>query len=404
MTGGGPGRGAGVGQTGGVTDAQQLGWTPSALARGAVAVVDLDAFRDNVARCAEAAPSAEVMAVVKADAYGHGLVACGTAALEAGATWLGVALMEEAIALREAGVGGRVVAWLATPGAPWAACLVRDVDVSVSTRWALDEVVLAAQATDVRARVHLKVDTGLSRSGATPPDWPDLVAAARRAEAEGYVQVVGVWSHLAHADAPGHPTIARQLDVFAQAGETATAAGLVPEVRHIANSAATLSLPAAHFELVRPGVALYGLTPGADLGSAADLGLRPVMSLRARLASVKRVPAGTGVAYGHDFVTTSETVLGLVPLGYADGIPRAAVNAGPVQAAGARRRIAGRVSMDQLVIDLGTDEAHEGEEVVLFGEDGPSADDWAEVCGTIGYEIVTRIGPRVPRVHRGVRS
>ncbi len=379
-------------------------WTPAALSRGAVAVIDLEALRSNVRLMVGAAPGARVMAVVKADAYGHGLVPCATAALEAGATWLGVALFEEAIALRDAGVGGRVLAWLAVPGSAWAECLVRDVDVSVSAGWALDEVRAAARETGCRARVHLKADTGLSRNGATPADWPVLVAAARAAESDGLVEVVGIWSHFACADVPGDPSIARQVAIFDSALAIAERAGLRPEVRHIANSAAVLTLPVAHYDLVRTGIAMYGLTPGEGVGTASALGLAPVMSLRARLASVKRVAAGEGVSYGHQYTTARETTLGLVPVGYADGIPRSAANVGPVLAAGRARPLAGRVCMDQVVLDLGDDLAAPGDEVVLFGADGPSADDWATACGTIGYEIVTRIGPRVPRVQVGVPS
>ncbi|MDA8436467.1 MAG: alanine racemase [Actinomycetales bacterium] len=388
--------------TAGPSAAQHAGWTPEARARGAVATVDLDALRSNLARCAEAADGAQVMAVVKADAYGHGLVPCARAALEGGATWLGAALPTEAIALRDAGVGGRVLTWLAVPGAPFAGCLTRDVDVSVSALWALEEVCAAARATGVRARVHLKADTGLSRNGATPDEWPALVSAARVMEAEGLVEVVGLWSHLASADAPTHPSVARQLDVFDEALGLAEAAGLRPEVRHLANSAGTLGVPRSHHDLVRVGIAMYGLSPGADIGTARDLGLRPVMTLRARLASVKRIRAGAGVSYGHEYTASRDTTVGLVPLGYADGIPRAAANAGPILAAGAVRTVAGRVCMDQVVVDLGDDEAEPGDEVVVFGAGGPSADDWAAACGTIGYEIVTRIGPRVPRVPVGV--
>jgi alanine racemase len=379
-------------------------WTPAAAARGAVAVIDLDALRSNLAVCRAALPGVEVMAVVKADAYGHGLVPCATAALEGGATWLGVALLDEAVALRDAGVGGRVLAWLAVPGARWGACLVRDVDVSVSALWALDEVRAAAGSTGRVARVHLKVDTGLSRNGATPDDWPGLVAAARAAEVEGRVQVVGIWSHLASADVPADPSVARQVAQFETAVTVATEAGLRPEVRHLANSAGALGTPSARYDLVRLGIAMYGLTPGDEIGTADQLGLRPVMSLRARLASVKRVPRGVGVSYGHEYTTPADTTLGLVPVGYADGLPRAAANRGPVLASGRTRTVAGRVCMDQVVVDLAGDPAEPGDEVVLFGADGPSADDWAAACGTIGYEIVTRIGPRVPRVQLGVTS
>jgi alanine racemase len=385
-----------------VVDGSAGGWTADALARGAVAVIDLGALRSNLAACREVTGDAAVMAVVKADAYGHGLVPCARAALEGGATWLGTALLAEAVALRDAGVGGRILTWLAVPGARWADCLERDIDVSVSALWALDEVCDAARATGRRARVHLKADTGLSRNGATPDDWPELVAAARVAELEGLVEVTGLWSHFASADVPTDPSVTAQLGVFDEALAIAAGAGLQPEVRHLANSAGALGVARSHHDLVRVGIAMYGLSPGAEIGTARSLGLRPVMTLKARLASVKRISAGSGVSYGHAYVADRDTTVGLVPLGYADGLPRAAANVGPLRAAGADRTIAGRVCMDQVVVDLGDDEAAPGDEVVIFGTGGPSADDWAAACGTIGYEIVTRIGPRVPRVMLGV--
>jgi alanine racemase len=385
-----------------VVDGSPGGWTADAVARGAVAVIDLDALRSNLDACRAVTGDAAVMAVVKADAYGHGLVPCARAALEGGATWLGTALLSEAVALRDAGVGGRILTCLAVPGAPWADCVERDIDVSVSALWALDEVCDAARATGRRARVHLKADTGLSRNGATPDDWPELVAAARVAELEGLVEVTGLWSHFATADVPTDPSVSAQLGVFDEALTIADGAGLRPEVRHLANSAGALGVPRSHHDLVRVGIAMYGLSPGADVGSAQALGLRPVMTLKARLASVKRIAAGSGISYGHAYVADRDTTVGLVPLGYADGLPRAAANVGPLRAAGADRTVAGRVCMDQVVVDLGDDAAAPGDEVVIFGTGGPSADDWAAACGTIGYEIVTRIGPRVPRVTLGV--
>ena len=379
-------------------------WTRAAIARGAVAAIDLDAYRSNIERCREIAGGAAIMAVVKDDAYGHGLVQCGRAAREAGAEWLGVALLEEAIRLRDAGVDGRILAWLATPGADFAACISRDIDVSVSTLWALDEVMAAVRETGKQARIHLKADTGLSRSGANAADWPALVEAARAAEGAGTITVVGLWSHFAAADEPGHLSVARQQLAFDEAVRHADAAGITPEVVHMANSAAMIELPESHHNLVRVGIASYGLSPHVARVSAADLGLRPVMSLRARLASTKTIPAGTGASYGWDYMATSDTTVGLVPLGYADGLPRSAVNAGPVYSAGRTTHLAGRVCMDQIIVELADTGAKAGDEVVLFGAEGPSADEWAEACGTINYEIVTRIGPRVPRVYLGESS
>jgi alanine racemase len=371
--------------------------------------IDLDALRANVRRLLEIAAPAQVMAVVKADAYGHGMIPCARAALEAGATWIGTAVPEEALALRAVGIEAPILTWLHAPGDDFEALVRGRVDVSVSGQWALHAVLEAVEATGVPARIQLKADTGLGRNGAQPLDWPLVVDEAVKAERDGLLRVTGIWSHFACADEPGHPSIQRQLTAFHEALAYAQAAGVRPEVRHMANSPATLSIPESRFDLVRTGVAMYGLSPAPELGLPADHGLRPVMSLVARLASVKRVPAGHGVSYGHTYHTSQETRLALVPAGYADGIPRAASGLGPVSIAGRRYTVAGRVAMDQFVVDLGPgDEAEPdprvGEEAVLFGpgDDGsPTAQDWAEAVNTIGYEIVTRIGPRVPRVYTG---
>ncbi|NHC14957.1 alanine racemase [Motilibacter deserti] len=370
---------------------------PSRTAR-----IDLGAIRSNVESLRAHAGQAEVLAVVKADAYGHGLLPSARAARAAGASWLGVALLEEALALRAAGVDGRLLAWLLAPGEPRLAdAVAADVDLSVSAVWGVDEAVAAARAVGRPARLHLKADTGLSRGGATAADWDQLVATALRAEADGTVRVVGVWTHLAWADVPDHPTVDKQLDAFAYAVERAERAGARLEVRHAANSAATLTRPDARFDLVRPGLAVYGLSPVPQLGGPEAYGLRPAMTLTAKLALVKRVPEGSGVSYGHAYVTPRDTTVGLVPLGYADGVPRHASGSGPVLAAGRRRKVAGRVCMDQFVLDLGDDAAAAGDEVVLFGagDDGaPTAEEWAQAAGTISYEIVARLGPRVHRV------
>lgn len=373
--------------------------TPTSHLR-AWAEIDLDALAHNVAVLRRAAPSAELMAVVKADAYGHGLVPVAAAARGAGATWLGVALPEEALALRAAGDTGPLLCWLAAPGSDFAGCIAADIDVSAYGLGMLSEVAEAARAVGRTARVHLKVDTGLSRGGAMPP-WDEFFTAARALESDGVIDVVGLWSHLAYADEPTHPTIAAQVAAFEAALGAAQRAGLQPPLRHLANSAATLSLPHTHYDLVRPGIAIYGISPGAAVGTEAKLDLRPVMTLKSRLVTVKPIPAGTGVSYAHAYVTEADTEVGLVPLGYADGIPRAGSNVLPVQISDATLQISGRVCMDQVVVDLHGAAAQAGDEVVMFGDarhGHPTATDWAQASGTIGYEIVTRIGPRVPRV------
>ncbi|WP_367433666.1 alanine racemase [Streptomyces celluloflavus] len=365
------------------------------------AAIDLAAVRSNVRALRRRAPGAELMAVVKSDGYGHGAVRCGRAARAAGASWLGTALPEEAFALRAAGDTGRLMCWLWTPGGPWHQAIEQDIDVSVSGLWALREVTVAAQACARPARVQLKVDTGLGRNGCQPADWPELIAAARAAEVAGELTVTGVWSHFACADEPGHPSIPLQLAAFRKALADAAAAGLRPEVRHIANTPALLTLPEAHFDLVRSGIGVYGVSPSPEIGIPEDFGLRPAMTLEASLASVKRVPGGHGVSYGHHYTTPGDTTLALVPLGYADGIPRHASGSGPVLVAGKWRTVAGRIAMDQFVVDLGGDGAQPGDPAVLFGPGDrgePTAEDWARATGTIGYEIVTRIGTRVPRV------
>ncbi|MGW1073835.1 alanine racemase [Streptomyces sp. NPDC002537] len=368
------------------------------------ALVDLAALRANVRLLRSRAPEAQLMAVVKADAYGHGAVPCARAAREAGAAWIGTATPDEALALRAAGDRGRLMCWLWTPGGPWREAVEADVDVSVSGLWAVREVSDAARACGRTARVQLKIDTGLGRSGCQPDDWPELIAAARAAEDAGLIKVTGVWSHFACADEPGHPSIQAQLRVFKDAVDYAERQGIEPEVRHIANSPATLTLPESHFDLVRTGIAIYGVSPSPEVGTPADLGLKPVMTLSATLASVKRVPGGHGVSYGHHYITPGPTTLALVPVGYADGIPRAASGTGPVLIGGKWRTVAGRVAMDQFVVDLGGDSARVGDEAVLFGPGDrgePTAEDWARATGTIAYEVVTRITKRVPRVYVG---
>jgi alanine racemase len=371
--------------------------------------IDLDAIRSNVAELKRRAGAAEVLAVVKADGYGHGMLPSARAALDGGAAWLGVAMADEALQLRAAGLTAPTLAWLLGPHDDWSALVAADVDVGVNAGWALDHAVAAARDTGRQARVHLKVDTGLGRAGVQPRDWPDLVEAAAKAHADNSIEVVGIWSHLAYADDPAHPTVSQQRQRFDEALEVAARSGLQPQLRHLANSAATLALPETHFDLVRPGVSVYGLSPGPKVGVSMDLGLTPAMTFVTEVALVKGVPAGHGVSYGHRYTTPEDTTLALVPVGYADGVPRALTNIGEVAIGGSRFRIAGTVCMDQFVVDVGSravggEPVKAGDPVTLFGPgiDGePTADDWAAVLNTINYEIVTRVGARVPRSYRG---
>ena len=365
----------------------------------AEASVELGAIAGNVAALRAHVAPAPVMAVVKANGYGHGAVPAAQAAVRGGADWLGVVHVAEALEVRRAGIDVPLLCLMAIGTDDHAAAIAANVDLAAGSTDMVRRLAAAAEVAGRSARVHLKADTGLSRGGATPADWPQVLAAARAAEADGSIVVAGVWSHFASADEPGNPSIDAQLSAFKEALAVAEHAGVTPQVRHIANTAAALDVPQARYDLVRIGGGCYGL---ATLPGGPPPWLRPAMTLRARLALVKRVPAGTGVSYGHRYITSRETTLGLVPLGYADGIPRAATGKPLVFARGRRWPIAGTVCMDQLVIDFGDEPVTEGEEVVLFGpgdEGEATAQEWGEELGTISYEIVTGIGGRVPRSH-----
>lgn len=368
------------------------------------ATIDLDAISANVAALKSCAGRAEVMTVVKADAYSHGLVPVAKAALAGGATRLGAAVLPEAFALRAAGITAPIFAWLAAPGAAYQRAITEDIELAAYGLGQLAEIAGAAAAAGKPATIHLKADTGMWRGGGAPEDWPALAAAAYRAESDGLIEVEGVWSHLACADEPGHPSIGAQLAVFDDAVEAAHAAGLRPRLRHIANSAATLSLPASHFDMVRPGIATYGINPIPGSERDGMPVLRPAMTLAGSIIQAKRAPAGSGVSYGHTYVTERDTTLAVVPLGYADGIFRSAGGSAEVLLHGHRYPVVGRVCMDQFVIDVGNAAVSAGDRALLFGpgdEGEPTADDWAEASGTIAYEVLTRIGARVPRIYVG---
>ena len=295
-----------------------------------------------------------------------------------------------------------MLCWLTVPGDDVGAAVEADIDVTVYSETELAEVV--AGAGERTARVQVKVDTGLSRGGAPRDQWPALFAAAAGLERDGRIAVTGVWSHLSSSDEPEDPANDAQESAFHEALTEATRAGLDPELRHLANSAAAIMRPSARFDLVRVGIATYGLDPAP--GHTPDLGLVPAMTARASLALVKDVEEDTAVSYGRTWTAERPTRLGLVPVGYADGLPRAGSNHAEVLVAGARRPVRGRICMDQLVVELdpelGDAEVQAGDDAVIFGpgaQGEPTAQDWAEACGTISYEIVTRVGGRLTRRH-----
>ncbi len=366
------------------------------------AIVDLGAVRSNVAALAGHARGAQLMAVVKADGYGHGMLPVAAAALAGGASWLGTGSAAEAVALRRAGITAPVLALLTSRDAPLPEAVGHGVDLSVSTPGLVALAAAAAERAGRPARLHLKIDTGMGRGGATSRDWPALLAAALAEQAAGRCEVTGIWSHLACADIPGHPSVDAQVAAFRQALADAERAGARPAVRHLANTAAVLTRPDTWFDLVRPGGGVTGL---ATLPGGPPAWLRPAMTVRTRIVQVKRVPAGTPVSYGHRYRTGAAATLGLIPIGYHEGIPRSASSTAPVLVRGARHVIAGTVCMNQCVVDGGDAPLEEGDEVVLFGpgdQGEPTAQEWADLLGTISYDIVTRFTAKIPRSYCGV--
>ncbi|WP_114587627.1 alanine racemase [Microbacterium arborescens] len=358
------------------------------------ALVDVEAIEHNV-RHLRRLVQTEIIAVVKADGYGHGAVRAATAALSGGATRLGVADIAEAVALRRAGITAPIVAWLHAPGADFREAAEHGVELGISS-FAQLQAAAAAASVGRSVGVHLKVETGLGRNGVEPREWQRVCAEAARLERIGQLRVIGVFSHLSNTSIEDdRAALARFHDALAEA----SAAGVHPPLRHIAASNAAIALPETRLNCVRLGLAIYGLSPLPGR-SSADLGLRPAMTLRTSVAAVRRVPAGQGVSYGYTHRTASETTLALVPLGYADGVPRQASGRGPVVIGGRRFTVSGRIAMDQFVVDVGDADVSIGDEVVLFGDPTlgfPAAADWGDAADTIDYEIVTRIGPRVHR-------
>lgn len=365
--------------------------------------IDLDALRSNLAVIRGLVAPALVMGVVKADAYGHGVALVADAITDATAEgsavdWLGVAELREALALRSVGITAPMLAWLHGPATDFQPAVDAGIDIGVSSLDQLERAAAASGSTRP-AVVQLKVDSGLSRNGIAPAERAVVFERAVALQARGGIRVRGIFSHLSNTSPADD---ARQKGVFDQSIAEARAAGLDPELRHLASTQAALEQPSFRFDLVRIGIGLYGL-PAADSVDAAALGLRPVMQLEAAVAAVRRVPAGTGVSYGFTHRTEHDTTLALVPLGYADGVPRSASNRAEVSINGRACPVVGRIAMDQFLVDVGEGVVRVGDRVVLWGDPAngvPSAEDWAAAAGTIGYEIVTRVGPRVPRVPR----
>ncbi|WP_181110647.1 alanine racemase [Rathayibacter sp. AY1B8] len=360
------------------------------------AVIDVDAMAANAARLRELTGARRLMAVVKANGYGHGALAAAQAALDGGADALGTAELREAVALREAGVVAPILCWLHDPGEDFDAALEHSIDVAVSSVDQIDTLAQSAEDRGVRAAVQLKVDTGLSRNGAAEEEWPHLAESLARHSARGTVHLTGLFSHLSNTSREDDLA---QLALLRRAEAVLAAHGVQVPVLHLAATAAALRLPETRLDMVRSGIALYGLSPFED-ETSLQLGLVPAMTLQGRVAGVRRVPHGTGVSYDYTWRAEGGTALALVPFGYADGIPRSASGVAEVSIGGRRHRIAGRVAMDQFVVDVGDASVATGDPVTLWGDPTtgvPSVDEWARWCGTINYELVTRLGPRVQR-------
>lgn len=362
------------------------------------AIIDLGAFERNIARLRTHVGQLPIMVVVKADGYGHGAIGCVRAARAAGADWVGAATPAEALALRNAGDTGPLLCWLYGPDTELAPVVDAEIDITVHSPEQLSMISAVAATLGHTARIQLKIDTGLSRNGAMKAQWRELCLLAREASESGAIRISGIWSHLAAADEPGHPSIAAQQVAFDDALAVADEIDLGSPIRHLANSAAAITAPLTRYDLVRLGIACYGIEPAPGIADGIDL--EPVMTVRSQLAAVKKISAGSGVSYGHSWVAETDTVIGLIPIGYADGIPWHAGNHAEVVVAGRKCPVRGRVCMDQFVVDLGPEATDVvGDEVIIFGsaDDGVTVTDWAHACQTIGYEVVSRVGACLPR-------
>ncbi len=357
--------------------------------------VDLSAIRENIKTLKALSPTAQLMAVVKADAYGHGLIQTAQAAREAGAQWLGTALFEEAIELRAAKDNGKILAWLGDEAADFQECIAREIDLGVSTLSQLEKITQAAKAQNKKAQVHIKVDTGLNRNGVSFEGFLDFYQAIKTNPA---LNLVGVMSHFAFPDEPENEINLEQIAKFNKLKTQVND----PVIFHLANSMATMALPLTHYDLVRPGLAIYGLHPTGKVEKARQYKLKPSMSLKAKIVNLKPAKSQQGVSYNHTYTTKADTQLAVIPLGYSDGIDRKAANAAPLEIAGKIYKISGRVCMDQFVVDVGSEFNNPKAVATLFGDSAkgcPSVEDWADALGTINYEIIARLATRLKRVY-----
>ena len=363
-------------------------------------IIDLDAIARNLATMRGKVSAPMVMGVVKANAYGHGMIEVARKLEAAGVDYLGVADIEEALELRNAEIDLPILAWLHSPVENFIRAVDAGVELGVANSEQLRRIANAAQHLGRIARVHLKVDTGLGRNGATLAEWPELLKLTHGLVAEGFIQVVAIFSHLSST---GPVEDLAQIARFDEACKIAREAGVEFEIRHLTASDGSLNYPQAHYEMVRVGVALYGLSPFADHHSN-EYDLRPAMTATTLVTQTKRVEAGHGVSYGFMHRTKSETTLALIPVGYAEGLPRDASGIAKVSINGKKYSVSSRIAMDQFVIDVGDDEVAAGDLVTIFGDPAagvPSADDWANAGETINYEIVTRMGGRFKRRYLG---
>jgi alanine racemase len=357
--------------------------------------IDLSAIRHNIKTLKQLSQAKELMAVVKADAYGHGLIEVAKTARQAGAEWLGCALLEEAITLRDSGDSGKILAWLGDTETEFEECIAKDIDIAISTSSQLQYAAKASEKLSKPANLHIKVDTGLNRNGVSLADFEDLLEKTLN---EKSINLVGLMSHFAFPDDPKSKVNMAQIARFLEVQKKIPSNKII----HLANSMATLDLPAAHFDLVRPGIAVYGLVPNGDVEKAQQLGLKPALSLKAKIVNLKAVAKGEGVSYDHQYVTQADTKLAVIPLGYSDGIDRRASSNAPLTIGQKQYKVSGRVCMDQFVVDVGADFNQPDEIVTLFGDSQKgfaSVEDWAKATSTINYEVIARLATRLKRVY-----